>query len=85
MTNQLIDLLCCPVTHKKLKAATRAQLNAVNDAIGNGKVHSHGGATVRETIREGLVTVDDRTLYRIDDGIPVLLEDEAIALAQLDH
>lgn len=85
MTNQLIDLLCCPVTHKKLKAANRAQLHALNGAIRKGQVQSHGGMTVREEVQDGLVTVDERTLYRIDDGIPVLLEDEAIALAQLDH
>jgi len=85
MTNKLIDILCCPVTHKKLKRASKSQLKAVNDAINSGELRSHGGEPVRQTIREGLVTVDDRTLYRIDDGIPVLLEDEAIALVQLEH
>ena len=32
-------------------------------------------------MREGLVTRDHQTLYRIDDGIPVLLADESIATA----
>ena len=32
----------------------------------------------------GLVTRDRRTAYRVDDGIPVLLADEALATDQVD-
>lgn len=85
MTNQLIDILCCPVTHKELKRAGKDQIQAINKAIKAGKLCRHDGEAIREPIREALVTVDDRTLYRIDDGIPVLLEDEAIAMVQLEH
>ena len=34
-------------------------------------------------LREALVTRDRKTVYRIDDGIPVLLAEEGIATAQI--
>jgi uncharacterized protein YbaR (Trm112 family) len=33
-------------------------------------------------LREALITADGKWIYRIDDGIPVLLVDEAIAASQ---
>ncbi len=84
MAHPLIDILCCPVTHRPLKPAPRALLGRVNAVIAAGDLRRHDGEPLRAEIREGLVTDDERTLYRVDDGIPVLLEDEAIALAQLD-
>ncbi len=32
----------------------------------------------------GLITRDGRTIYRVEDDIPVMLPDEAIAAAQID-
>ena len=37
-----------------------------------------------ETLREALVTHDRKTVYRVDDGIPVLLVEDGIATAQVD-
>jgi uncharacterized protein YbaR (Trm112 family) len=34
-------------------------------------------------VAEGLVTHDRRTVYRVEDGIPVLLADEALAVSQV--
>ena len=34
-------------------------------------------------IDAGLVTIDGKVVYRIEDGIPVLLADEGIGTAQL--
>ena len=34
-------------------------------------------------MREALVTRDRKLAYRVDDGIPVLLVDEGIALGQV--
>ena len=33
--------------------------------------------------REALITQDRKLIYRIDDGIPVLLAEEAIAASQV--
>ena len=37
-----------------------------------------------EALREALLTRDRKTVYRVDDGIPVLLAEEAIATAQIE-
>ena len=37
--------------------------------------------TTVEPLREALITRDRRTVYRVDDGIPVLLIEEGIAAA----
>ena len=37
------------------------------------------GAPQTEPLREALITRDRKTVYRVDDGIPVLLIEEGIA------
>ena len=81
MDRKLLDILCCPLTKQPLALLDTAELEALNAAIAAGGVQRQDGSAQVEPIREGLVTRDHQTLYRIDDGIPVLLADEAIATA----
>ena len=41
------------------------------------------GSPQSEPLAEGLVTRDRKQVYRVEDGIPVLLADEALATAQV--
>jgi uncharacterized protein YbaR (Trm112 family) len=84
MDRKLLDLLVCPVTRQPLALLDSRGLQAVNAAIAAGSVVRGDGSAQREALREALVTRDRKTLYRLDDGIPVLLAEEAIATAQLD-
>ena len=79
MDRKLLDILCCPVTKQPLALLDKAELAALNAAIAAGGVPRQDGSQQLEAISEGLITRDHLTLYRIDDGIPVLLADEAIA------
>jgi uncharacterized protein YbaR (Trm112 family) len=81
MDRKLLDILCCPVTKQPLAMLDAAELAALNAAIAAGGVARQDGSAQSEPLREGLVTRDHQTVYRIDDGIPVLLADEAIATA----
>jgi len=38
---------------------------------------------VRERLDEGLITIDRKLVYRVADGIPVMLPEEGIGTAQL--
>jgi len=84
MDKHLLDILCCPLTHVGLRMAKRPEIDALNRAIAQGDVATSAGTKVAGTIAEALITQDGATLYRVDDGIPVLLADEAIATRQLN-
>lgn len=83
MDRKLLDILCCPVTKQPLALLDKAELAALNQAIAAGGLKRADGSAQSEPVSEGLVTRDHQTLYRIDDGIPVLLADEAIATASI--
>jgi uncharacterized protein YbaR (Trm112 family) len=83
MDRKLLDLLVCPITRQPLALLDTRGLQALNSAIAAGGVVRGDGSAQADAVREALLTRDRKTVYRIDDGIPVLLAEEAIATAQL--
>ena len=83
MDRKLLDILACPATRQPLSLLDRAGLEALNQAIADGGVRRADDSLQAEPLREALVTRDHRLVYRIDDGIPVLLAEEAIATGQV--
>jgi len=83
MDRKLLDLLVCPVTRQPLALLDGRGLQALNDAIQAGGVVRGDGSAQTESVQAALVTRDRKTVYRIDDGIPVLLAEDAIATAQV--
>ena len=83
MERKLLDLLVCPTTRQPLAMLEARGLQALNAAIAAGGVARGDGLAQSEPLREALITRDRRTVYRIDDGIPVLLDEEAIGTAQV--
>lgn len=84
MDRKLLDLLVCPLTRQSLSLLDARGLEAVNAAIAAGGVVRGDGSPQPDAIAEALVTRDRKTVYRVDDGIPVLLGEDAIATAQID-
>ena len=84
MDRKLLDILVCPATRQPLSLLDNAGLDAVNRAIDAGTVRRDDGTAQAAPLREALVTRDHKRLYRVDDGIPVLLVEEAIATGQID-
>lgn len=84
MDRKLLDILACPLSRQPLALLDRAGLDALNRAITAGGVRRNDDTAQADAIREALVTRDRKTVYRIDDGIPVLLVEEGIATAQVD-
>jgi uncharacterized protein YbaR (Trm112 family) len=83
MDRKLLDILCCPTSKQPLALLNAAELAAVNRAIAAGGLNRADGQPQSTPLTEGLITRDHKTVYRIDDGIPVLLADEAIATAAI--
>jgi uncharacterized protein YbaR (Trm112 family) len=83
MDRKLLDILACPATRQPLAMLDTRGLQALNEAIRSGGVTRIDGSTQAEPLREALVTRDRKRVYRIDDGIPVLLVEEGIATGQV--
>ena len=83
MDRKLLDLLVCPASHQPLHRLESAQRDALNAAITRGELFRGDGRTETRPLADALASRDGKQVYRIDDGIPVLLADEAVELAQL--
>ena len=83
MDRKLLDILCCPTTRQSLAMLDSQGLDTLNRAIAAGGVKRADDSPQSTPLREALLTRDRKTVYRVDDGIPVLLAEEAIATAQV--
>jgi uncharacterized protein YbaR (Trm112 family) len=83
MDRKLLDILACPATRQPLALLERDGLDALNRAIAAGGVRRRDDAPQSSAVDEALVTRDRKLVYRVDDGIPVLLAGEAIGTAQM--
>lgn len=82
--SRLLDILCCPTSRVALRTLDSAALERLNRQIATGGVKRIDGQSQTTALQEALITVDGQRIYRIDDGIPVMLADEAIATQQLE-
>lgn len=83
MDRKLLDLLCSPDTRQPLALLEPRGLDALNRAIAAEQVLRGDGSPQQAPLREALVTRDRKQVYRVDDGIPVLLVEEALATVQV--
>ena len=83
MDKRLLTILRCPITHRGLGIAPGKLLADVNAAIAAGGLVNNDGEVLGTPLAAALVTDDGKVLYPVDDGIPVLLESEAVHLEQL--
>lgn len=83
MDKRLLDILCCPVSKTPVRLLNKRELEALNAAIGAGSVDTVAGAAVKTPVSEALITIDRKVIYRVQDGIPVMLPEEGIGVVQL--
>ncbi len=77
---ELLDILACPEDKSPVQLADQTLIDQLNERIANGQLNNRGGQKVEKAIDGGLVRADGAYLYPIDDGIPIMLIDEAIPL-----
>jgi uncharacterized protein YbaR (Trm112 family) len=77
---ELLEILVCPETRQPVRPATAEQLEAVNRRVRSGELRNRGGEAVSQALQEALVREDGKVLYPVDDGIPVMLIEQSIAL-----
>lgn len=83
MDKRLLDILCCPVSKRPLRPLTSAERDNLNGAIRAGSVDTVADEKVAEPVTEGLITTDGQLVYRVEDGIPVMLPEAGIGTLQL--
>ncbi|PKM03012.1 MAG: hypothetical protein CVV15_12740 [Gammaproteobacteria bacterium HGW-Gammaproteobacteria-5] len=83
MDKRLLDILCCPLTRQPLLPLSAEARDIINRAIAAGTIKRGDGSVQEQPLRAALRTRDGKLVYRIADGIPVLLSDESISTAQV--
>ncbi len=81
---RLLEILCCPVSKVPVARLGRRALAELNRAIAAGEVKTVAGVDCAAAIDEALITTDRKVIYRVDDGIPVMLPDEGIGTTQFN-
>ncbi len=79
----LLEILVCPVTKTPVKLLAKDKLAILNREVDHGAVAYIDGSPVEGPLEEALITEDGRTLYRVSDGIPVMLEEQGISAKQV--
>ena len=80
---KLLAILRCPVTKQQVFPLTKRQLTSINQNIAMGNIAQADGSAVDILLEEGLVTENLNRVYRIEQDIPIMLEDESILTDQV--
>ena len=82
---ETLATLCCPEDRSALSPASELLITEINTVIRRGRLRNRAGQVVEHLIDGALVRAKGDVLYPVIEGIPVLVRDEAISLAQLGH
>jgi uncharacterized protein YbaR (Trm112 family) len=82
---EVLAILCCPEDRSALTLASDSLIMEINTAIRRGRLQNRAGRFLEQLLDGGLTLASGDATYPIVEGIPVLVRDEAIPLAQLEH
>ena len=80
----LLEILCCPVTKTRLQILNSEIQVELNKKIQKGLVKNVGGKIVEELLEEALITLDAKTIYRVTSDIPNMIPSEGISIDDED-
>ena len=84
MNRKLLDFICCPVTRSPLELLPERELTQLNELIASKRIRNREDTVIETPLTEALVTRSGKLIYPIRDGVPLLLEEEGMALQQLE-
>jgi uncharacterized protein YbaR (Trm112 family) len=83
LNDELLAILCCPVTKTPVRLLDSGELARLNQAIDTGRVSHVDRSAVEQKLEEGLITEDGTMIYVVDSGIPIMLEEKGIPADQI--
>ena len=83
LDKRLLEILRCPASGQTLHLLKAPQLDTINRNIATGSVKRGDGAPATDALDAGLRTAAADRVYRIADGIPVMLVSETILTPSL--
>jgi uncharacterized protein YbaR (Trm112 family) len=75
---ELLELLRCPETHQRLRAAPAELLQRINAGISQRQLQNRAGKTLEQPLEDALVREDDAVVYPVRGNLPIMLLDEAV-------
>lgn len=84
MDRHLLDILRCPITGQPLRLLNRQELSRLNERIAAGEISYENGDRPPAAFDEALITGNGSWIYAVQDGVPVMLPDQAVAAGSLD-
>lgn len=84
INTNLLEILRCPTTKQPLSILSKEQLGTINQAISAGNVHYADGSVVDRELDDGLITNNGNWIYRVDAGIPIMLQAQSIAASEVE-
>ena len=82
---KLLHILRCPVSKQKLNTVSEDDLSVLNQCISNDSLQHVDGTVVAEPLTAALTTENRHTIYKVINGIPVMLENESIPAEQVEN
>lgn len=79
------NIFFCPTTKLALSKADDALLQLFNGGIEAGNIRNQAGQLVKNTQEELLINLEAQIAYSVHIGIPQLLPQLAVSLAQLNQ
>ncbi len=78
----IMSRLCCPETRQPVRPADQKLLEELNRKVASGTLKNRAGVIVTKALEAGLVRADGKVVYPVCDGIPVMLSEEAVVVAE---
>ena len=80
---RLLEILVCPVSRVPIKRLPKDKLAVLNRHREHDGLVRVDGSSVEKRLEEALITTDGKTVYAVESGIPVMLEDQGISANQI--
>ena len=83
--SKLLEILRCPVTKQPLSVLAEEKIAQINEQISAGQVQYADGSNVEKELEEALITENGRFIYRVDNDIPIMLQDFSIPMSEIEQ